>query len=101
MKRQIVLLGAAVLAATLLIGCGDSHPSGTGMSGSGSGGSSPGGGSSGGSSGGATMMSLDTAQVLALAQMPSDSKEPTNVDGGALTLNDTSDTTQPITVNSN
>jgi hypothetical protein len=42
--------------------------------------------------------SLDTAQVLALAQVTSEASEPIVVNGGALTLNDTSETGAPIAV---
>jgi hypothetical protein len=48
-----------------------------------------------------TSQSLDTAQVLALAQHTSESAAPTAVNGGALTLNDTSDTSAPIPVTAN
>ena len=44
-------------------------------------------------------LSLDTAQVLALARQTSESSSPLAVDGGALTLNDTSETSGPIAVN--
>jgi hypothetical protein len=43
--------------------------------------------------------SLDTAQVLALAQKPSETATPLPVDAGLLVLNDTSETSEPITVN--
>lgn len=43
-------------------------------------------------------MVLDTAQVLALAQVTSETSLPFAVDGGALTLNDTSETNAPISV---
>jgi hypothetical protein len=42
---------------------------------------------------------LDTAQVLALAQKPSETATPFNVNAGMLELTDTSDTTEPVTVN--
>ncbi len=42
---------------------------------------------------------LDTAQVLALAQKPSETATPFNVNAGMLELTDTSDTSQPISVN--
>ena len=42
---------------------------------------------------------LDTAQVLALAQKPSETATPINVNAGMLELNDTSDTSEAITVN--
>jgi hypothetical protein len=102
MKYHSLLLGAAVLAATLLTACGgDSHSSGSSVAG---GSSSSGAGSSSSSSGasssssGATMQSLDTAQVLALAQVQSETTDPFAVDGGALTLDDTSDSTQPAMI---
>jgi hypothetical protein len=43
--------------------------------------------------------SLDTAQVLALAQQTSETSTPIAVNGGALTLNDTSESSAPIAVN--
>jgi hypothetical protein len=48
-----------------------------------------------------TSQSLDTAQVLALAQHTSESDTPTAVNGGALTINDTSETSAPIPVSAN
>jgi hypothetical protein len=45
-----------------------------------------------------TMQSLDTAQVLALAQQTSETSAPFDVNGGAVTLSDTSDTSVPIAV---
>lgn len=45
-----------------------------------------------------TSQSLDTAQVLALAQHTSETASPIAVNGGAVTLNDTSETTTPIAV---
>ncbi len=44
-------------------------------------------------------MALDTAQVLALAQATSETSSPLAVNGGALTLTDTSETSAPIGVN--
>ena len=43
--------------------------------------------------------SLNTAQVLALARVSSETSSPFAVDGGALTLNDTSETSTPIVAN--
>ena len=43
--------------------------------------------------------SLDTAQLLEQARRTSETADPFAVDGGALTLNDTSDTTDPLLVN--
>jgi ABC-type uncharacterized transport system auxiliary subunit len=46
-------------------------------------------------------LSLDTAQVLVVAQQTSETAAPLAVNGGALTLNDTSETSAPIPVNTN
>ena len=45
-----------------------------------------------------TTQSLDTAAVLAMAMMSSESADPLVVDDGAVTLTDTSETTDPISV---
>jgi hypothetical protein len=45
-----------------------------------------------------TNMSLDTAQVLALAQATSETSSPFAVNGGAFSFTDTSETTAPISV---
>ena len=45
-----------------------------------------------------TSQSLDTAQVLVLAQNTSETSTPLAVNGGALVLNDTSETSSPIPV---
>jgi hypothetical protein len=44
-------------------------------------------------------MALDTAQVLALAQVTSETSSPFSVNGGAFSLTDTSETSAPISVN--
>ena len=81
MNHKILLLGALGLTAVLVAACHDrSHnpppvtppPS--------------------------TSQSLDTAQVLALAQKTSETDSPTAVNGGAVTINDTSETSAPIPV---
>lgn len=41
---------------------------------------------------------LDTTAILAQARQPSETTEPFTVDGGALTLTDASDTSDPIVV---
>jgi hypothetical protein len=43
--------------------------------------------------------SLDTTQVLALAQKPSETATPTVVNAGMLELNDTSETSFPVVIN--
>ena len=47
------------------------------------------------------MQQLDTAQVLALAQQTSEASSPFQVNGGALTLTDTSDSTQAFGIDAN
>jgi hypothetical protein len=47
------------------------------------------------------MQQLDTARVLALAQQTSETSSPFQVNDGALTLTDTSDSTQAIVVDAN
>lgn len=43
--------------------------------------------------------SIDTQQVLVLAQVTSNNTEPFAVNGGAVVINDTSETSQPININ--
>jgi hypothetical protein len=83
MKSKWTLLASGALVATLVSACG-------------------------GGSDGETMtppappssnnLALDTAEVLALALESSESTSPLPVDTGALTLTDTSDTSEPIAV---
>jgi hypothetical protein len=47
----------------------------------------------------ATSQSMDTAQVLASAGQSSETLSPYPVNGGALVLTDTSDTSEPVSVN--
>jgi hypothetical protein len=46
-----------------------------------------------------TSQSLTTEKVLAQAQMPSETTTPYAVDAGALTLTDTSETSEPMSIN--
>jgi hypothetical protein len=83
MKLNIALIGAAAFAAAALSACGDhnseaSMPTPT---------PTP------------STQALDSAQVLALAQKSSEVSTPFEVDGGMLTLTDTSDTAEAISVN--
>jgi hypothetical protein len=48
---------------------------------------------------GPVTQSLSTADVLAQARQPTETTEPYVVDDGALTLTDTSDETEPASVN--
>jgi hypothetical protein len=82
MNRKLLLLGALGLTAVLTAACHDHSNSPPAPP-------PP------------TSQSLDTAQVLALAQHTSESDAPTAVNGGALTLNDTSETSAPIPVTTN
>jgi hypothetical protein len=84
MKSKLAILAGGALAASLVAGCG------------------------GGSNGGtmtppptpppSSNLALDTAEVLALAQQPSETQSPLPVDEGAVTLTDTSETSAPIAV---
>ena len=81
MKRKIAAIGAAAVAAgaiTALSAC-------QGQSFTASGAPQP--------------QALDTAQVLAQAKQTSEVDSPYQVDDGALTLTDTSDTSVPIVIN--
>ena len=84
MKSKLAILAGGALAASLVSGCG-------------------------GGSSGSTMtppptpppssnLALDTAQVLALAQQPSETQSPLPVDDNGVTLTDTSETSSPIAV---
>ena len=84
MKTKLLVLGAVSVAAGVLTACHDDHQ----------GASSPPPPPPPHQS-----QSLDTAQVLALAQQASETSNPTPVNGGAVVINDTSETSAPITVN--
>jgi hypothetical protein len=86
MNRKLLLLGALGLTAALTVACHDhdNNPPVTPPA------PPP-----------STSQSLDTAQVLALAQHTSESDAPTAVNGGALTLDDASETSTPIPVSTN
>jgi hypothetical protein len=90
MKRNISVIGAAALAVLALSGCGGGGSNSSTASSSSSSSSSSGGMSS--------AQQLDSAQVLALAQKTSEVSSPFQVDDGALTLTDTSDSSAPIGV---
>jgi hypothetical protein len=89
MNRKLLLLGALGLTAVLAAACHDNdhnNPPATQ--------STP-------PPPAAAPLSLDTSQVLVVAQQTSESEVPLAVNGGALTLNDSSETSAPITVNTN
>jgi hypothetical protein len=79
MNSKRLFLGAVGLSAGLVAACHDDHHSAPTPT-------PP------------TSQSLDTAQVLALAQKTSETAAPIAVNGGAVTLNDTSETSAPIAV---
>jgi hypothetical protein len=81
MTIKRLLLGAVGLSAGLVAACHDDHHGGPPPP-------PP-----------STSQSLDTAQVLVLAQQSSETNAPFPVNGGAVTLNDTSETSAPIAVN--
>jgi len=83
MKRTTALIGAATFAAAGLVACGDHKAAGPAPV------MPP----------PSTAQQLDTAQVLALAQKSSEVSTPMQVDDGALTLTDSSESTQAISVN--
>jgi flavin reductase (DIM6/NTAB) family NADH-FMN oxidoreductase RutF len=80
MKRKLWILGAVASATALVSACNDGGHAGTMPATS-------------------TVQRLDTAQVLAIARQPSETGEPFAVDQGALMLTDTSETSEPVTVN--
>ena len=80
MKLRIVMAGVAALAVGTLSGCG-------------SGGAQP-----PQASMGPQLQSVDTAQVLAQAQRPSETAAPYGVDGGVVAFTDTADTTSAMPV---
>jgi len=84
MKRTLFVLGAVGSAAVLIAACGGGHQ---------------GAATAPMSPPSSTSQSLDTAQVLALAQQTSETSAPIAVNDGALALNDTSETSAPIAVN--
>ncbi len=88
MKSKVLILGAICTASSMLAACGGDN---NGSSNNSTTTTPPPTTSSSG-------MALDTAQVLALAQVTSETSTPFAVNGGALTLTDTSESSSPITV---
>jgi hypothetical protein len=81
MKHSMVIFGMVAAASGALGGCG---------------------GDSGGAAAAApasAVQSLDTAQVLVQAREPTETGDPYPVNNGALVLTDTSDTTEPFSIN--
>jgi hypothetical protein len=81
MKTKVAVLSAMGVAATLVTACG--HDDNTTMNPM----PPP-----------PTTQSLDTAAVLAMAMMSSETSDPTMVNDGAVVLTDTSETSEPISV---
>ncbi len=92
MKRKLAIMASVGLAAGIIGGC-DGHGDGDVVAGNQSSPTTP------AAPAAPVSQSLDTAQVLALAQKPSQTDAPFAVDSRLLTLNDTSDSSTPITVN--
>jgi hypothetical protein len=81
MKTKLAVLSAMGVAAVLVTACG--HDDNTAMNPP----APP-----------SMTQSLDTAAVLTMARMGSETAEPMTVDDGAVLLTDTSETTDPISV---
>jgi hypothetical protein len=82
MQLKTVVIVAAVLTAASLVGCGHDHEMAVTPTAPTS-----------------NVQTLDTAQVLALAQKSSETTTPFVVNGGLLVLSDSSDTAEAISVN--
>jgi hypothetical protein len=86
MKHKLAIITGVGLAAGLVSGCGSS------------------GGGQGATTSAtppppaSTSMALNTEMVLAQARVTSETASPYTVDGGAVTLTDTSETSEPISV---
>jgi hypothetical protein len=87
MKSKIFLVGALGAVAVLAAACGGSDGDSASSTTSNLPLPAP-----------TTTTQLDTAQVLALAQVTSETSSPFVVNGGAVVLTDTSETTAPIAV---
>ncbi len=79
MKAKLFILGSVALAG-LVAACHDNHQ-----------GAAP--------PAPSTALALDTAHVLQLAQLSSETTNPSVVNGGAITITDTSETSQPLVIN--
>jgi hypothetical protein len=80
MKRKYLLLGVAAFAATILSACGGSDENAQ-------------------TAAVPAPQSIDTGQVLELAKITSNNTQPFAVNNGALVIDDTSETSQPISIN--
>jgi hypothetical protein len=83
MNTKLAIVTSVGLAAGLVSGCG----------------SEPGQSVGGTTPPVSTSQSLNTAKVLAQAQVQSETSTPYAVDSGALTLTDTSETSEPMSIN--
>jgi hypothetical protein len=81
MKRTIAVISTAVLVAAAATACNDGGSSAVPVP--------------------AGPQSLGTAQVLDQARQTTETGSPYAVNNGALTLTDTSDTSEPVSVNAN
>jgi ABC-type glycerol-3-phosphate transport system substrate-binding protein len=87
MKSKILLLGAVGAVALMAAACGGNDSGAASSTTSTTPPPPP-----------SNTMRLDTAQVLALAQVTSETSSPFAVNGEALVLTDTGETTSPIAV---
>ena len=86
MKSKVLLIGTMGAVAIAAAACGG-HDTGSAAAPPSSSAPPP-----------SAVMTLDTAQVLALAQVTSETASPFAVNGGAFVQTDTSETTAPIAV---
>jgi hypothetical protein len=82
MKTKLAIMTSVGLAAGLVSGCGGGQGQGAATT------AAP----------VSTSQSLNTQKVLVQAQTPSETTTPYTVNAGALTLTDTSDTTEPLNI---
>ncbi len=87
MKRKTVVMGVAAAVAGILSACGHDHSGGSP--------SPP-------TPPPSTNVSVTTSELLTgYAEKPSETASPILVNGGVFTISDTSETTNPISVNGN
>lgn len=85
MKRKLAIMTSVGVVAGLVSGCGGGD---NGQTAAGGGSANP-----------PSAVSLATVDVLSLAQKSSETASPYVIDGGAIVLTDTSETSEPINVN--
>ncbi len=83
MKRKVMAILAVALGTGLVSACNDGNHAAAMQS----------------APAAPTVQMLDTAQVLSAARQATETGTPFAVDGGLLVLNDTSETSEPLAVN--